>query len=114
MVTHGGDGYDDDGMYQEFSGRPVSELFAAENQVGRAFLFFPMGMTMSRSSYYEEDEDDEDEEDDDDDNHHLDLEHLSSMDDEFGEDLGLSLDDVPDLVNFTLRHIRNLSKLLNL
>ena len=33
---------------QEFSGRPVSELFAAENQIGRAFLFFPMGMTMSR------------------------------------------------------------------
>ena len=39
---------------------------------------------------------------------------LSSMDDEFGEDLGLSLDDVPDLVNFTLRHIRNIRKLLNL
>ena len=33
---------------QEFSGRPVSELFAAENHIGRAFLFFPMGMTMSR------------------------------------------------------------------
>ena len=33
---------------------------------------------------------------------------LSSLDDEFGEDLGLSLDDVPGLLNFTLRHtIRN-------
>ena len=31
---------------KEFSGRPVSDLF--ENQVGRAFLFFPMGLTMSR------------------------------------------------------------------
>ena len=29
---------------------------------------------------------------------------LSSLDDEFGEDLGLSLDDVPGLLNFTLRH----------
>ena len=29
---------------------------------------------------------------------------LSSLDDEFGEDLGLSLDDVPGLVDFTLRH----------
>ena len=28
----------------------------------------------------------------------------SSLDDEFGEDLGLSLDDVPGLVDFTLRH----------
>ena len=31
---------------KEFSGRPVSDLF--DNQVGRAFLFFPMGLTMSR------------------------------------------------------------------
>ena len=31
---------------KEFSGRPVSDLF--EDQVGRAFLFFPMGLTMSR------------------------------------------------------------------
>ena len=28
----------------------------------------------------------------------------SSLDDEFGEDLGLSLDEVPGLVDFTLRH----------
>ena len=33
---------------------------------------------------------------------------LSSLDDEFGEDLGLSLDDVPGLVNFTLRHFRQI------
>lgn len=33
---------------------------------------------------------------------------LSSLDDEFGEDLGLSLDDVRGLVNFTLRHIRQI------
>ena len=32
------------------------------------------------------------------------LSMLSSLDDEFGEDLGLSLDDVPGLVDFTLRH----------
>ena len=32
------------------------------------------------------------------------LSMLFSLDDEFGEDLGLSLDDVPGLVDFTLRH----------
>ena len=31
---------------------------------------------------------------------------LSSLDDEFGEDFGLSLDDVPGLLNFTLRYFR--------
>ena len=56
---------------QEFSQRPVSDL--RQMGVGRALLFFPMGLTMR------------------------------SLDDEFGEDLGLTLDDVPGLLEFTLR-----------
>jgi hypothetical protein len=59
--------------WQEYTQRPVSDLWAPEERRGKAYIFFPVGMTNN------------------------------ALDDTFGEDIGVTMDDVPGLLDFTRR-----------